>query len=285
MMQTIKLNNGVEMPKIGLGVYQMGNGGDCIQAILTALDTGYRLIDTAAAYHNEDAVGQALKKSGLSREEIFITSKVWVTDAGYENTKKAFELSLKKLKLEYLDLYLIHQAVGDYYGSWRAMEELYSEGKVRAIGLSNFYPERAIDLIAHNKIIPAVNQIEVHPFYQRQSTQNFLKNKNVQIQSWASFAEGRNNLFANEVLSNIGKKYDKSVAQVTLRWLIQRGITVIPKSVRRERIIENFEIWNFELDKEDIAAIATLDKNESVFFNHRDPEIITRWTQRRPIHY
>lgn len=284
-MQTIKLNNGAEMPTIGLGVYQMGNGEDCIEAILTALDTGYRLIDTAAAYHNEDAVGQALRKSGVSREEIFITSKLWVTDAGYENTKKAFELSLKKLKLEYLDLYLIHQAVGDYYGSWRAMEELYNEGKIKAIGVSNFYPERAIDLIAHNKIVPAVNQIEVHPFYQRQSTQDFLKNNNVQIQSWASFAEGRNNLFTNEVLSHIGKKYDKSVAQVTLRWLIQRGITVIPKSVRRERIIENFEIWNFELDKEDMATIATLDKNESVFFNHRDPEIITRWTQRRPIQY
>jgi len=280
-MQKIKLNNGVEMPLLGLGVYQINNCEECEQTILTAIETGYRLIDTASAYGNESAVGNAIKKSSIARENLFITTKLWVQDAGYENTKKAFENSLKKLQLAYLDMYLIHQAVGDYYGSWRAMEDLYKEGKIKAIGISNFFPDRVADLIAHNEITPSVNQIEVHPFYQRFDTQDFLQRKNVQIQSWASFAEGRNNFFENELLSSIGKQYDKSIAQVTLRWLIQRGIAVIPKSVHKERIIENFDVWNFELSKEDMDAISALDTNKSTFFDHRDPEIIARWVQRK----
>ena len=276
-MKTVKLNNGVEMPLLGLGVYQITNPDECEQAVLTAIESGYRLIDTASAYGNESAVGNAIKKSNVARTELFITTKLWVRDAGYTNTKKAFEASLKKLQLEYLDLYLIHQAVGDYYGSWRAMEDLYREGKIRAIGISNFFPDKTVDLIAHNEIVPAVNQIEMHPFYQRQHEQLFLKRKEVQIQSWASFAEGRYDFFTNELLASIGKKYAKSVAQVTLRWLIQREIAVIPKSVSKERIIENAKVWDFELSSDDMYDISTLDKNKSAFFDHRDPEIIAKW--------
>jgi 2,5-diketo-D-gluconate reductase A len=276
-MQTIKLNNGVEMPLLGLGVYLMDDAWECERSVLTAIDAGYRLIDTASAYGNEEAVGHAIKKSNVARKDLFITTKLWVRDAGYANTKKAFKDSLNRLQLEYLDLYLIHQAVGDYYGSWRAMEELYKEGKIRAIGISNFFPDRAADLIAHNEIIPAVNQIEVHPFYQRLDTQAFLQSKDVQIQSWASFAEGKHDIFKNETLASIGRKYNKSVAQVTLRWLIQRGIAVIPKSVRKERIIENADIWNFDLTTADMEAISALDKNQSAFFDHRDPQIISKW--------
>jgi len=276
-MKTIKLNNGVEMPLLGLGVYQITNSDECEQAILTAIESGYRLIDTASAYGNESAVGNAIKKSSIARANLFITTKLWVRDAGYTNTKKAFEASLNKLQLEYLDLYLIHQAVGDYYGSWRVMEELYKEGKIRAIGISNFFPDRAADLIAHNEIVPAVNQIEMHPFYQRQNEHLFLQHKDVQIQSWASFAEGRYNFFRNEILASIGKKYAKSVAQVTLRWLIQRNIAVIPKSVSKERIIENAQLWDFELTSDDMYDISTLDRNRSAFFDHRDPDIIAKW--------
>ncbi len=284
-MQKINLNNGVEMPLVGLGVYQITNVEECEQTVLTAIEAGYRLIDTASAYGNESAVGSAIKKNSRSadavaREDLFITTKLWVQDAGYEKTKKAFEKSLKELQLEYLDLYLIHQAVGDYYGSWRAMEELYSQGKIRAIGISNFFPDRVADLVAHNEIMPAINQIEVHPFYQRFDTQAFLQRKQVQLQSWASFAEGRNKFFQNELLASIGRKYTKSVAQVTLRWLIQRGIAVIPKSTHKERIIENAAVWDFDLTQEDMDAIATLDTNKSSFFDHRDPEIIARWAQR-----
>ncbi|MBW8244883.1 aldo/keto reductase [Muricauda oceani] len=283
--RSIVLNNGVEMPLIGLGVFQMNDPRECEQTVLTAIETGYRLIDTAAAYGNEVAVGNAIRKSSVPREELFITTKLWVSDTGYENTKKAFANSLKKLQLEYVDVYLIHQAVGDYYGSWRAMEDLHKEGKIRAIGISNFYPERAIDLLAHNEIVPTVNQLEVHPFYQRVKTQHYLEDKQVRVQSWASFAEGRNHFFTNETLSEIGKPYGKSVAQVTLRWLVQRGIPVIPKSVHRERLIENFNIWDFELNETDMTSISRLDLGKSAFFNHRDPEIIKRWAQRRPIHY
>ncbi|MCE7054279.1 aldo/keto reductase [Algoriphagus sp. AGSA1] len=280
-MKEIKLNDGVEMPMLGLGVYQISDLRECEKTVLTAIESGYRLIDTASAYGNELAVGNAVKKSGVVREKLFITSKLWVQDAGYEKTKIAFEQSLKKLRLDYLDLYLIHQAVGDYYGSWRAMEELHREGKIRAIGISNFYPERVADLVAHNEIVPSVNQLEVHPFYQRFDAQRFLQKKDVQIQSWASFVEGRYDFFNNGLLTSIGRQYDKSVAQVTLRWLVQRNIAVIPKSVHKERIIENFNIWDFELSKGDMDAISTLDTNASAFFDHRDPEIIARWAKRK----
>ena len=271
-MQKFKLNNGVEMPLLGLGVFQIADLEECEQTVLTAIRSGYRLIDTASLYRNESAVGKAIKKSGVAREELFITTKLWVQDAGYEKTKIAFEKSLKELQLEYLDLYLIHQAMGDYYGSWRAMEDLYKEGKIRAIGISNFFPDRVVDLIAHNEILPAVNQIEINPFYQRASEHELLKKNNILTQSWASFAEGKNEIFTNNVLTSIGQKYNKSVAQVTLRWLVQQGIGVIPKSVREERMVENSSIWDFELSPEDMDAIATLDTGKSVFFDHKDPE-------------
>jgi len=271
-MQNIKLNNGVEMPLLGLGVFQIPDLDECEQTVLTAIRSGYRLIDTASLYLNESAVGKAIKKSNITREELFITTKLWVQDTGYEKTKKAFERSLKELQLEYLDLYLIHQSLGDYYGSWRAMEELYKEGKVRAIGISNFFPDRVVDLIAHNEIVPAVNQIELNPFYQRAAEHELLKKNNIVTQSWASFAEGKNDLFTNEIISSIGRKYNKSVAQVTLRWLVQQGIGVIPKSVREERMIENFDVWDFVLSADDMDAIATLDTDKSVFFDHREPE-------------
>jgi len=275
-MQTIALNNGVEMPLLGLGVFQMSDLAECERAVLTALEAGYRLFDTASLYNNEQAVGQALHKGGVPRSELFITTKMWVQDAGYEQTKKAVALSLKKLQLDYLDLYLIHQPLGDYYGSWRAMEELTKEGKIRAIGVSNFFPEQIVDLIAHNELAPAVNQIEVNPFYQRQAAQRVSDEHQVLTQSWASFAEGKNDLFHNHLLAGIGQKYGKSVAQVVLRWLIQRGIAVIPKSVSKERILENSQVWDFELSADDLQAIATLDTNKSVFFDHRDPETV-KW--------
>ncbi len=276
-MQKVNLNNGVEMPMVGLGVFQIADLDECEQTVLTALQSGYRLSDTASLYGNESAVGRAIKKNSRSadavaREDLFITTKLWVQDAGYEKTKKAFEKSLKELQLEYLDLYLIHQAMGDYYGSWRAMEELYKEGRIRAIGISNFFPDRVVDLIAHNVIVPAVNQIEVSPFYQRSEEAELLKKNKILTQSWASFAEGKNDFFTNEIISAIGRKYEKSIAQVTLRWLIQRGVAVIPKSVRQERMVENYSIWDFELRQEDMDAMATLDTGKSVFFDHRDPE-------------
>jgi 2,5-diketo-D-gluconate reductase A len=271
-MKKIKLNNGVEMPLLGLGVFQISDLQECEQTVLKAIRSGYRLIDTASLYLNESAVGSAIKKSGVAREELFITTKLWVSDTGYEKTRIAFEKSLQELQLEYIDLYLIHQAMGDYYGSWRAMEELYEEGKIRAIGVSNFFPDRIVDLIAHNQVIPAVNQIEINPFYQRAEEHGLLKEKGILTQSWASFAEGKNDLFSNGILSAIGGKYNKSVAQVTLRWLVQQGIAVIPKSVREERMLENISIWDFELGQEDMSAITTLDTGKSVFFDHRDPQ-------------
>jgi diketogulonate reductase-like aldo/keto reductase len=225
---------------------------------------------------NEEAVGKAIKRSGVPREELFITTKLWIQDAGYENAKKAFAKSLKKLQLDYLDLYLIHQPFGDVYGSWRAMEELYKEGKIRAIGVSNFEPDRIIDLIVHNEVVPAVNQIETHPFQQQIETQKFLQENGVQIQSWGPFAEGKNDLFKNGLLSSIGTKYNKSIAQVVLRWLIQRNIVVIPKSVRKERIAENFNVFDFELTTEDMESISTLDTGTSLFLDHRNPETV-KW--------
>jgi 2,5-diketo-D-gluconate reductase A len=281
-MRTVILNNGVEMPILGFGVYQMTDANECEQSVYDALLTGYRLIDTAASYLNEEAVGRAIKRSGVAREELFITTKLWVQDTGYERTKKAFERSLQRLQLDYLDLYLIHQPFGDVYGSWRAMEEMYREGKIRAIGVSNFQMDRLIDLIIHNEVTPAVNQIETHPFCQQIESAQFMKEHNVQIESWGPFAEGRNNIFQNEVLVSIAEKYNKSVAQVVLRWLTQREVVVIPKSVRKERIIENFNIFDFELSQADMERIATLDTKQSLFFSHNDPEIV-KWIGTRKL--
>lgn len=275
-MQKVTLNNGVEMPIIGFGVYQMEDAAECEQSVYDALMAGYRLIDTAAAYQNEEAVGRAIKRSGVPREEVFITTKLWIQDAGYENSKQAFAKSLERLQVDYIDLYLIHQPFGDVYGSWRAMEEMYREGKIKAIGVSNFQMDRLVDLMAHNKVVPTVNQIETHPFCQQVESAEFMKANNVQIESWAPFAEGRNDIFQNEVLVSIAEKYNKSVAQVILRWLIQRGVVVIPKSVRKERIIENFNIFDFGLDTEDMEGIATLDTKKSLFFSHTDPEMV-KW--------
>ncbi|MFD1178385.1 aldo/keto reductase [Paenibacillus puldeungensis] len=275
-MQKVILNNGVEMPILGFGVYQIPDAMECEQSVYDALMAGYRLIDTAAAYQNEEAVGRAIKRSGVPREEIFVTTKLWIQDAGYESAKQAFAKSLQKLQLDYLDLYLIHQPFGDVYGSWRAMEELYHEGKIRAIGVSNFQMDRLVDLMIHNKVTPAVNQIETHPFNQQIESAKYMKENSVQIESWGPFAEGRNNIFQNEVLVSIAEKYNKSVAQVILRWLTQRDVVVIPKSVHKERIIENFNIFDFTLSGEDMECIAALDTNKSLFFSHNDPEMV-KW--------
>ena len=272
-MQTVTLNNGVKMPIIGFGVYQVPDDDECENTVYEALKAGYRLIDTAAGYLNEEAVGRAIKRSGIPREELFITTKLWIQDAGYESTKLAFAKSLSKLQLDYLDMYLIHMPFGDYYGSWRAMEELYREGKIKAIGVSNFLPDRLMDLIVHNEIVPAINQIETHPFQQQVDSAAFMKEQGIQHQSWSPFAEGRNNLFSNEVLASIAGRHNKSIAQVVLRWLVQQDIVIIPKSVRKDRLIENFDIFNFVLSPEEIATISTLDTKESLFMKIDDPEV------------
>lgn len=275
-MQNIKLNNGVEMPILGFGVFQVTDLEECERSVLDAISTGYRLIDTAASYGNEEPVGKAIQKSGVPREELFITTKLWIQRDGHDGTRKSFENSLKRLQLDYIDLYLIHQPMGDVYGEWRAMQELYKEAKVRAIGVSNFQPDRLIDLIVHNEVVPAVNQIETNPFQQQIETQKFLQENNVQTESWGPFAEGKNHIFHNELVASIGEKYNKSIAQVILRWLIQRGVVAIPKSVRKERMEENFNIFDFELSTEDMEAIKTLDTKTSQFFNHRDPAMV-KW--------
>ena len=275
-MKHIVLNNGVEMPILGFGVFQVRDAEVCERSVNEAIQAGYRLIDTAASYLNEDAVGKAIKRSGVAREELFVTTKLWIQDTGYERTKKAFEKSLHRLQLDTLDLYLIHQPFGDIYGSWRAMEELYREGRIRAIGVSNFQPDRIMDLIVHNEVVPAVNQIETHPFNQQIETQKFLQANKVQIESWGPFAEGKNNIFQNELLLSIAGKYHKTVAQVILRWLTQRGVVVIPKSIRKERIVENFNIFDFELSSEDMDAMISMDTKVSSFFDHRDPEVVKR---------
>jgi len=282
MMQKVKLNNGVEMPLLGFGVFQIPDAEECERSVVDAIETGYRLIDTAASYGNEEAVGKAIKRSGVPREDLFITTKLWIQSDGYEGTKKAFENSLKRLQLDYLDLYLIHQPYGDVYGEWRAMQDLYSEGKVRAIGVSNFHPDRLMDLIIHNGIVPAVNQIETHPFHQQIETQQFLEENNIQIESWGPFAEGKNDLFHNELLHSIGHKYNKSVAQVVLRWLTQRGVVAIPKSVRQDRIQENFNSLGFELSQEDMDALVSLDQKSSLFFDHQDPAMV-KWLGERKL--
>jgi diketogulonate reductase-like aldo/keto reductase len=281
-MEKVKLNNGLEIPLLGFGVFQVTDMAECERSVLDAINTGYRLIDTAASYMNEEAVGKAIKNCGVDRDELFITTKLWIQSNGYEGTKKAFENSLKKLQLEYLDLYLIHQPFGDVYGEWRAMQDLYKEGRIKAIGVSNFHPDRLMDLMVHNEIVPAVNQIETHPFHQQNETQLFLQEHKVQIESWGPFAEGKNNIFHNEILSSIGKKYNKTIAQVILRWLTLRGVVAIPKSVRKERMEENFNIFDFNLDEADMNEIKKLDTKASLFFDHRDPAMV-KWLGERKL--
>jgi diketogulonate reductase-like aldo/keto reductase len=270
-MKFVTLNNGVQMPRLGFGVFQVRDLAECEQAVLDAAEAGYRSFDTAASYLNEEAVGNALKRSGVARDELFVTTKLWIQDAGYERTKVAFDKSLDRLQLDYLDLYLIHQPFGDYYGSWRVMEELLREGRVRAVGVSNFAPDRLVDLILHNEVVPAIDQIETNPFCQQVEAAELMKHEGVQIESWAPFAEGKNDLFGNEILASIAAEHAKSVGQVVLRWLIQRGVVAIPKSVHKERIVENFAIWDFELNQVDMDRIATLDTGQSLFFSHQDP--------------
>ncbi len=262
------------MPMLGFGVFQINDLAQCEQSVVDALEAGYRLIDTAASYRNEDAVGRAIKRSGVPREELFITTKVWVHDVSYEGTKKAFQTSRDKLQLDYLDLYLIHQPYNDVFGAWRAMSELYAAGKIRAIGVANFSSDRLVDFILGNEIAPMVNQIETHPFNQQIEARKVLDEYHVQHESWAPFAEGKQNLFGNEVLKSIGEKYGKSVAQVTLRWSIQRGIVTIPKSTHKDRIIQNFDIFDFELTEDDMQAIGKLDENKLLFVDHQNPEFI-----------
>lgn len=281
-MEKVKLNNGLEIPLLGFGVFQVTDMAECERSVLDAINTGYRLIDTAASYMNEEAVGKAIKNCGVDRDELFITTKLWIQSKGYEGTKKAFENSLKKLQLEYLDLYLIHQPFGDVYGEWRAMQDLYKEGRIKAIGVSNFHPDRLMDLMVHNEIVPAVNQIETHPFNQQNEAQQFLQEHKVQIESWGPFAEGKNNIFHNEILSSIGKKYNKTIAQVILRWLTQRSVVAIPKSVRKERMEENFNIFDFNLDEGDMNEIKKLDTKASLFFDHRDPAMV-KWLGERKL--
>ena len=281
-MQKVTLNNGVEIPTIGFGVFQITDLTECERSVVDAIQTGYRHIDTAASYQNEEAVGRGIRQSGVAREKLFITTKLWIQSNGYEGTLRAFENSLKRLQLDYLDLYLIHQPYGDVYGEWRAMEELYQQGRARAIGVSNFPPDRIMDLMIHNKIRPAVNQIEVNPFQQQIETQQFLQENSVQVEAWAPFAEGRNNIFKNELLLSIAAKYNKSVPQVILRWLTQRGIVVLSKSVRKERMIENFSVFDFELSAEDMTAMTKLDTKTSCFFDHRNPEMV-KWLGNRKL--
>ena len=275
-METVKLNNGIDMPLLGSGVFQITDIKEAEKAVLTALDAGYRLIDTASSYGNEEAVGRAIKKSGITRSDIFVTTKLWVQDTGYEATKRAINESLKKLQLDYLDLYLIHQPYGDVYGSWRAMEEAYESGMIRAIGVSNFEPDRIWDLALYNRVRPAVNQIEINPWMQQQDAVKFLQDKAIQPEAWAPFAEGKNQIFSNPLLQEIGLSHHKSVGQVILRWLIQRKIVVIPKSVHRERIVENSNIFDFTLTDQEMTKINRLDKRQSQFFDHRDPSAVER---------
>ncbi|MEU5294489.1 aldo/keto reductase [Streptomyces umbrinus] len=275
-MRYVTLNNGVEMPILGFGVYQIPPE-QTERAVTDALAAGYRLLDTAAAYGNEEAVGRAIKAAGIPRDELFVTTKLWLQDAGEEKTKRAFDTSLRKLGLDHLDLYLIHQPFNDVYGSWRAMERLHREGAIRAIGVANFHPDRLVDLASFNEVTPAVNQIETHPFFQRTADQEVMREHGVQLQSWGGFAEGRGNLFTNPLLSEIAEKHGKSVAQVVLRWLTQRDVVAIPKSVRADRMTENIDIFDFELTDDQMSAVATLDTGSSLFFDHRDPEVVTRF--------
>lgn len=281
-MHHVTLNNGVEIPLLGFGVFQIADAAACEQCVVDAIETGYRLIDTAASYMNEEAVGRGLRRCGVPRQDLFITTKLWIQRNGYEGTLQAFERSMKRLQLDYLDLYLIHQPFGDVHGEWRAMEELYKAGRVRAIGVSNFHPDRLMDLMVHNSVVPAVNQIEVNPFLQQESTRQFLVANQVQAEAWAPFAEGRNQIFVNPTLLAVAKKHNKSVAQVILRWLVQRNIVALAKSVRKERMVENFGVLDFELSMDDMAAIATLETGTSSFFDHRDPQKV-KWLGQRQL--
>ena len=281
-MKQVVLSNGVKMPLLGFGVFQVTDTSECERSVVDAIETGYRLIDTAASYLNEEAVGKGIRQSGIAREELFITTKLWIQRNGHEGTLRAFENSLKRLQLEYLDLYLIHQPFGDVYGEWRAMEDICREGRIKAMGVSNFHPDRLMDLMVHNETVPAVNQIEINPFNQQIETQKFLQDNNIQVEAWAPFAEGRNDIFKNELLREIAAKYRKSVAQVILRWLSQRGIVVLSKSVNKGRMLENISIMDFELSVDDMTAITTLDTKTSSFFDHRDP-VKVKWLGTRQL--
>lgn len=271
-MEYVTLNNGVKMPMEGFGVFQVPEAAVCEQAVSDALAVGYRLIDTAAAYFNEEAVGTAIRKSGIAREELFLTTKLWIQDAGYESAKRAFQVSLDKLGTDYIDLYLIHQPMNDYYGAWRAMEEMYGEGRIRATGICNFYPDRLTDLCLNAKVIPAVNQVELHPFFAQTGALENMKAFGVQPEAWGPMAEGKHGIFTHPVLTEIGAKYGKSAAQTALRWNVQRGVVIIPKSTHRERMEENFNIWDFSLSDEDMAAITALDLGHSEIIDHSTAE-------------
>jgi 2,5-diketo-D-gluconate reductase A len=281
-MNYVTLNNGLQMPVLGFGVFQIPDPKACERAVIDAIESGYRLIDTAASYMNERAVGEGLKASGAARNDLFVTSKLWVQDTGHERTAAAIDASLERLQLDYLDLFLIHQPFGDVHGSWRAMEDAHRAGKLRAIGVSNFQPDRLMDIIAFNDIAPAVNQIEVNPFHQQAEAVAFMREHGVQAEAWAPFAEGRNNLFQNEVLKSIAAKHGKSIGQVVLRWVVQRNVVALAKTVRRERMAENLDIFDFALGAEDMASIAALETGTSSFFSHRDPEIV-KWMSERKL--
>mgnify|MGYP005775499349 CR=1 FL=1 len=272
-MEYVTLNNGVKMPKLGFGVYQISKE-DCERCVLDAIKVGYRLIDTAQSYFNEEQVGNAIVKSGVPREELFITTKVWIDNYGYEKTTNSIMASMEKLKVDYIDLVLLHQPFGDYYGSYHALEDLYEKGKIKAIGVSNFYPDRLSDIASFNKIVPQVNQVETNVFNQQIYAQKNMEKHNVQIEAWAPFGEGRNNMFSNETLIKISKKYNKTVAQVILRWLTQRNVIALAKSSKIERMKENFEIFDFEISDEDMKKIALLDTKTSLFFDHQSPETV-----------
>lgn len=273
-MQTVKLNTGIEMPLLGFGVFQMTDKAECERAVIDAIETGYRLIDTAASYQNETQVGNAIKQSGIDRKELFVTTKLWLQDTSYDGAKAQFARSLKRLNMDYVDLYLIHQPYGDVHGAWRAMEELQQEGLIRAIGVSNFHPDRLADLIAFNKVAPAVNQVEVNPFNQQLHAAPWMMSKGIQPEAWAPFAEGRNGLFQHPLLTKIGEQYGKSVGQVVLRWLYQRGIVSLAKTVRKERMIENLNVLDFELTQHEMMQITAMDTATSAFFSHRDPAMV-----------
>ncbi|WP_041139825.1 aldo/keto reductase [Beduini massiliensis] len=273
-MEYITLNNGVKMPKAGFGVFQIKDKEECVRVVLDAIDAGYRLIDTAQSYGNEEAVGEAIIKTTVAREELFITTKVWISNYGYDQAKASVEESLNKMQLEYIDLVLLHQPFKDYHGAYRALIDLYKEGKIKAIGVSNFYPDRLVDLALDSEVVPAVNQVEVNPFHQQDTALEYNRKYGVQLEAWAPFAEGKNGIFTNETLAEIGNKYGKSIGQVILRWLIQRGIVPLAKTVRKERMLENINIFDFELSQEDMQTIASLNKDTSSFFSHYDPATV-----------
>lgn len=273
-MEYVTLNNGIKMPAAGFGVFQIKDKEECVRVVMDAIEAGYRLIDTAQSYGNEEAVGEAIQKTSVPREELFITTKVWISNYGYENAKASIEDSLKKMQLDYLDLVLLHQPFKDYHGAYKALVDLYKEGKIKAIGVSNFYPDRLVDLCLDTDVIPAVNQVEVNPFHQQSLALQYNKKYGVQLQAWAPFAEGKNSIFTNDTLIEIGKKYNKSVGQVILRWLVQRGIVPLAKTVRKERMAENINIFDFELSVDDMQTIVQMNKDTSSFFSHYDPATV-----------